>query len=190
MTRNLSFVKEERLKNSRDFKRVYSKGRRIRTKNFIVYALPNGLGLPRLGLAVSAKAANSPGRSRIKRLLREFFRLNKACFIKQPPCGLPQSLRRPVGQSKAGLTPRRESNPPCGIKAISNKEKALTAPFTSSAPTGSPAGYAVFTGHDMPGSEANALDVVISLKNPAATFEFKDIKEEITGALLKLNRAG
>jgi RNase P protein component len=184
MTRDLSFVKEERLKNSRDFKRVYSEGKRIRTKNFIVYALPNGLGLPRLGLAVSAKTANSPGRSRIKRLLREFFRLNKTCFVKQPPCALPQGVRGHTGRNKAGF---EEPNPPCGIKTVSNKEKTFTAPVTSSAP---PAGYAVSTGHDVPGSEADALDVVISLKNPAAIFGFKDIKEELTGALLKLTRTG
>ena len=149
MAGNLSFAGKERLKSPRDFKRVCSRGKRIRTENFIIYALPNDLGLPRLGLTVSAKTANSPGRSRIKRLLREFFRLNKACFT---------------------------------IKAISNKEKTLTPPFTPYAP----AGHAVSTGHDMPGSKANALDVVISAKGPAARLGLKDVEEELAPVLLKI----
>ncbi|MEE9542479.1 MAG: ribonuclease P protein component [Thermodesulfobacteriota bacterium] len=78
-----TFKKKEKLKNSRDFKRVCFGGERVKTRNFIVYALLNNLGLPRLGLTVSAKTANSPNRSRIKRLLREFFRFNKILFTNQ-----------------------------------------------------------------------------------------------------------
>ncbi len=78
-----TFVKRERLKSFKDFKRICSRGERVRTKNFIIYALLNDLKLSRLGLTVSAKVTNSPGRSRIKRLLREFFRLNKILFTNQ-----------------------------------------------------------------------------------------------------------
>jgi len=38
--------------------------------------LPNGLNESRLGITVTNQVANSPGRRRIKRLIREVFRLN------------------------------------------------------------------------------------------------------------------
>ncbi len=39
------------------------------------------------------------------------------------------------------------------------------------------------------GFKADALDVVISAKTPAATLGLKDVEEEITEALSRLNRA-
>ena len=173
-----SFTKQERLRSPGDFKRVCSGGRRLKTKNFIIYALPNALGLPRLGLTVSAKMANSPGRSRIKRLLREFFRLNKTCFIKQAPHNEPQETRGHVGQNRDQTGPEKP-NPPCEIKSISDKEKT---------PSHASAGCIIPAKDDMSGFRTGTLDVVISLKNPAATFGFKEIGEELTGALSRMNR--
>ena len=40
----------------------------------------NGLGITRLGLTVSRKTGNAVKRNRVKRLIREFFRLNDTCF--------------------------------------------------------------------------------------------------------------
>lgn len=47
-----------------------------------VLAAPNGLAHPRLGLIIPKKVvATAAGRNRIKRLLREFFRLHQADLV-------------------------------------------------------------------------------------------------------------
>jgi len=65
-----------RLLKSGEFQRVRSNGRRFYSRNFIVYTLPNGLGTNRLGITASARVGGSVTRNRVKRLIREFFRLN------------------------------------------------------------------------------------------------------------------
>ncbi|MBE7414150.1 MAG: ribonuclease P protein component [Deltaproteobacteria bacterium] len=75
-----SFSKEERLLRPEDFTRVRKSGKRLSTRSFNLYLLQNGLGTRRLGIAVSAKTGGAVKRNRIKRLLREFFRQNKALF--------------------------------------------------------------------------------------------------------------
>lgn len=48
------------------------------SSSFIVFALPNDLGYCRLGLTVSRKVGGAVKRNRVKRLLREVFRRNRA----------------------------------------------------------------------------------------------------------------
>ena len=72
-----SFGKHERIKKRKDFLRVYEDGVRVNSKNFIVILSRNQAGDKRLGITVTKKVGNAVKRNRIKRLLREFFRLNK-----------------------------------------------------------------------------------------------------------------
>ena len=77
-----SFPKEFRIRNRKDFASVFSEGARSRSENFVLYSKPNGLGHPRLGVSVGKKASPSAvRRNRMKRMLREIFRNNKAAFF-------------------------------------------------------------------------------------------------------------
>ncbi len=72
-----SFDKEERIRKRKDYQVVYQEGARIHSKSFVIIVSPSHRGIRRLGVTVSKKVGNSVKRNRIKRLVREFFRLNK-----------------------------------------------------------------------------------------------------------------
>ncbi len=70
-----SFTRHQRLLSGVQFDRVFKKNTRSRDQFFIVLARPNQLPYPRLGLAISRKAAgDAVPRNRLKRLIRESFR--------------------------------------------------------------------------------------------------------------------
>ena len=68
--------RKNRLSRSRDFDAVYRHGRSTSTRFLTLYwfAREDGLGDPRLGLAVPKAAGNAVVRNRIKRKLREIWR--------------------------------------------------------------------------------------------------------------------
>lgn len=78
--KEFSFSKGERLLKPAEFTKVRKSGKRHTTRSFTFYILPNGLDKRRIGLSVSARAGGAVQRNRIKRLLREFFRLSKNSF--------------------------------------------------------------------------------------------------------------
>jgi ribonuclease P protein component len=70
-------TKADRIRQSSDFRRIMRKGARYFTPHFHIRMLRNPLGITRLGITAGRKAGNACARNRIKRRLREYFRLNR-----------------------------------------------------------------------------------------------------------------
>lgn len=80
--KSFSLPKKERLLNRKEFVNLNRLGRRYRTKHFTVILKENGLDISRIGITVRKKIGNAVKRNRIKRLIREIFRLNKKIIPK------------------------------------------------------------------------------------------------------------
>jgi len=65
----------ETLKMNYEFRRIYNKGRYFAGKFLVLYALSNNKNFKRLGITVSKKSGKSVRRNRIRRLIRENYRL-------------------------------------------------------------------------------------------------------------------
>ncbi len=59
------------------FRRMYAKGKSAVTPTLVLYCRKNGLGYNRLGLTVGAKVGKAVIRNRIRRRLRECYRLRE-----------------------------------------------------------------------------------------------------------------
>ena len=69
------YSRKLRLQHALEFQAAYAGKVRESRGPLTVFAIPNILGHPRLGLSVGRKVGTAPKRNRIKRLLREAFRL-------------------------------------------------------------------------------------------------------------------
>jgi len=65
------------LKKNIEFKKLFTKGKWIKGKYVVIYFLRNKIALNKLGIAVSKKIGCSVERNRLKRLIRECYRLNE-----------------------------------------------------------------------------------------------------------------
>ena len=71
------FPRSCRLTTRRQFLTVYAEGRRVASKSFTFFGLPNSAGTCRLGITVTRRVGNAVRRNRIKRRLRDVFRRNQ-----------------------------------------------------------------------------------------------------------------
>lgn len=77
----LTFTPAQHLVNKAQFDVVYQRGSKLGDSCFLILIQPNGLGMARLGLSVSARTVgNAVNRNRIKRIIRESFRHHAAAL--------------------------------------------------------------------------------------------------------------
>ena len=86
-------VKVISLKKRQDFKKVYGQGKYAADNLFAAYALANDLQQNRIGITVSKKVGNAVVRNRVKRWVKESYRLLHIgqaydfVIVARPPAG-------------------------------------------------------------------------------------------------------
>lgn len=95
------FRPEDRLRHRRDFLHVYQEGRRVGGRCFSLFYLRGAGDRHRLGLTVPRKVGGAVVRNRVKRRLREVFRLNRE-VLGENPLDLVINVYPPGGQAASG----------------------------------------------------------------------------------------
>jgi ribonuclease P protein component len=73
----LSLPKTYLLRKKSEYDNVYPRGKRVHGEKFSLILLPNNLEHNRLGISIHGQLKGAAKRNRIKRIIREFFRLNR-----------------------------------------------------------------------------------------------------------------
>ncbi|KMT21743.1 ribonuclease P protein component [Clostridium cylindrosporum] len=73
---------EERIKRNSHFRYIYNRGKSISNDTLVLYTLKNKKDINRVGISVSKKVGNSVIRNKVKRLIRESYRVNSESFNK------------------------------------------------------------------------------------------------------------
>jgi ribonuclease P protein component len=81
-TERLRLPKTSLLRKNVEFDLVYRRGKRLHGKGFSLIFAANTLESNRLGISVRKKTGRAVDRNRIKRVLREAFRLHRDSFPK------------------------------------------------------------------------------------------------------------
>ena len=79
MKRN-TFTKADRLLKSEEYRILSKRGKRLYSDYLIFVYRKNQFSRSRLGITVSKKVGKAVNRNRIKRIIREYFRLNR-CIL-------------------------------------------------------------------------------------------------------------
>ena len=72
-----SFTKADRILKRGEYTALSKSGKRVQTIEFIAYFIPARSDRSRLGVTVTKKVGQAVERNRIKRIVREFFRINR-----------------------------------------------------------------------------------------------------------------
>jgi len=63
-----------------EFKKLYNKGKSAASKCVVVYCIKNNMSENRIGITVSTKLGGAVQRNRIRRRLKEIYRINEPSF--------------------------------------------------------------------------------------------------------------
>jgi ribonuclease P protein component len=85
------FRRADRVRLHREYDRVYQKGRRAAGRFILLYAVTNELDRTRLGITAGRRVGGAVRRNRLKRWVRETFRLHRAEF--PPGCDVVVQVR-------------------------------------------------------------------------------------------------
>ena len=83
----LSLPKTYLIRKKSEYDNVYRHGKRVYGENFSLILLPNDLEHNRLGISIHGQLKGAVKRNRIKRIIREFFRLNRRFLQEKSPTG-------------------------------------------------------------------------------------------------------
>jgi ribonuclease P protein component len=78
--RNYTYTKADRLRKRSEFIYLSQFGEKVQNRHFIAYCCPNQRETTRLGVTVTKRIGKAVTRNRIKRRIREHFRLNREQF--------------------------------------------------------------------------------------------------------------
>ncbi len=81
--KRFGFPRDARLVRKADFALTFKSGHRIPGRYFICYWVERDRPGGKLGLAVSRKVGNAVVRNRVKRYLREYYRMRRPTLLKE-----------------------------------------------------------------------------------------------------------
>ncbi len=79
--KTFTFTKADRLRKKEDFAFLKTDSTKFRSDGLIIFFKQHPQLTRKVGISVSAKVGNAVVRNKMKRALREYFRLNKAKFL-------------------------------------------------------------------------------------------------------------
>jgi ribonuclease P protein component len=77
---NFGLKKTHKILDRSEFLRLSKSGKKIQDHYFIAVFMPGESLWSRLGITVSKRVGNAVVRNRVKRIIREWFRMNKSCI--------------------------------------------------------------------------------------------------------------
>lgn len=76
--KRLTFTKADRIRTPSEYRALSKNGNRHYSDLFIIISRENQLSRSRLGITVSKKVGKAVTRNKIKRIIRDYFRLNRS----------------------------------------------------------------------------------------------------------------